>query len=126
MKINLKKHLYRLLGIEQNVKKTEPVNDELKQHELKIYQFNVGGESEWLCAHTVFEALKFYHSLNDLCIVDFENEDDIIEIPRNEWKNHNIVDFDEMDDDGNYKVIETFEECMKGRVSADIIASTAR
>ena len=91
----------------------------------KIYEIRIAGEKEWICADTAIEALKFYHGLTDIDFVDFENEDDIVELPQSEWSKKNILDIDHpTDDEGNYPIIETFEEYMKHAQFAEIIATT--
>jgi hypothetical protein len=91
---------------------------------MNIYEIKSQGEREWICAHTIFEALKFYHSLNDLEISDFDDEDDIIIIPEDKWGEFNVIDPDDLDENEEAKVIHTFAERMKDQTVPDIIAST--
>ncbi len=90
---------------------------------MNIYKFEVGVKTEWICACTIFEALIYYNSLNDLEIRDFSKDDDIIIIPETEWSEMNITNPDEKDKYGNLKVIETFAEYMKRQTAVDFIAS---
>lgn len=91
----------------------------------KIYQININGEKEWIAADTAIEALKFYHGLTDVDLTDFEDDDDIFELPKSEWPNHNILDTEvPRDDDGNYPIIETFEQYMTHAQFCEIIATT--
>lgn len=91
----------------------------------KIYEFQINGEKEWICADTIFEALKFYHSLTDIDLVEFDDEDDIIEVPKEKWSSMNILNIEESrDDDGNYPIIETFEQYMQHAQFTEIIATT--
>lgn len=90
-----------------------------------IYEIRISGEKEWICADTAIEALKFYRGLTDLDLVDFDDEDDIVEVPQSEWSKMNILDTEQpMGDNGNYPIIETFEEYMKHAQFTEIIATT--
>jgi hypothetical protein len=91
----------------------------------KIYEFQINGEKEWICADTLFEALKFYYSINDLKLTDYDNCDDIIEVPKEKWSSMNILNIEEpRDDNGHYPVIETFEQYMQHAQFTEIIATT--
>lgn len=92
---------------------------------LNIYEFRVGGEKECICAPTIIEAMLFYKGLNDLELYDFKYGDDIVLIPREEWKNHFIRDVENPDENGVYPIVATFEEIMKGQTRTDIISTTA-
>ena len=59
-------------------------------------------------------------------MVDFENEDDIVEVPKEDWSKKTIMDTESpMDDNGDYPIIETFEEYMKHAHETEIIATTS-
>lgn len=88
---------------------------------MNIYEFRVSEEKEWICANTIFGALKFYRGLTDYELDDFDpDNDDIVMIPPEKWNEYTITD----PDNGN-AVIETFEQYMQGKVDVDIIATTA-
>ena len=91
----------------------------------KIYEIRIAGEKDWVCADTAIEALKFYCGLTDMDLVDFENEDDIVEVTKENWSKQTIVDTESpMDDNGDYPIIETFEEYMNHAHETEIIATT--
>lgn len=91
----------------------------------KIYEFRISGEKEWICSDTLIEALKFYYGITEIDLLDFDDEDDIVELPQSEWSKMNILDTEQpMDDEGNYPIIETFEEYMKHAQFTEIIATT--
>ena len=91
----------------------------------KIYEIQINGEKEWVCADTAIEALKTYTSITDITLTDFENDDDIVEIPKEKWSEMNILNTEEINEDGGYGVEMTFAEYMeKEAISADIIATT--
>lgn len=91
---------------------------------MNIYEFKVSGETEWICANTIFEALQFYNTLNDMSIHDFSGLDDIKIVPEVKWAEMNIDCIDTVDDQGNQIKIQTFAEYMASAVKPDIIATT--
>ena len=90
----------------------------------KIYEIRIAGEKEWICADTAIEALKFYFGLTEMDLSDFEDEDDIVEIPKSEWDRKFIYDTDEQDKNGNYPISQTFAEFMKTATGCEMIATT--
>ena len=91
----------------------------------KIYEIRMAGEKEWICADTAIEALKFYQNLADIDLSDFEDNDDIVEVPKEKWSEMKIHDMESaILDIGEHPVIETFEEYMKHAEFAEIIATT--
>ena len=92
----------------------------------KIYEIQINGEREWVCADTVIEALRMYSSITDITLADFDNDDDIVEVQREKWSEMNIVDTDgEYNNETGYPVIMTFAEYMKkAAILANIIATT--
>jgi PHD/YefM family antitoxin component YafN of YafNO toxin-antitoxin module len=92
---------------------------------MNVYEIRTNGEKEWICASTLFECLKFYHGLNDLAITDFDDDDDVVLIPEEDWPLMNVIDTDETDETGEHPILHTFEQYMKTATSVDIIATTA-
>ena len=92
----------------------------------KINEIQINGEREWVCADTAIEALRMYSSITDITLADFDNDDDIVEVPKEKWSEMNIVDTDgEYNNETGYPVITTFAEYMeKEAISANIIATT--
>jgi len=91
----------------------------------KIYEFSVGGEKEWVCADTLIEALKYYYDLTAMSISEFENDDDIIEIPKEKWAEMKITDTEGIEDDETgFPILMTFAEYMETANRCDIIATT--
>lgn len=93
----------------------------------KIYEIRIGYEKYWVCADTAIEAIKAYLSITDTDMADFNNEDDIVEVPKEKWPEMNIIDTDAgMDDNGIYPVIMTFAEYMETEATeSEIIATTS-
>lgn len=77
---------------------------------FKIYRFDISAESEWVIARTAFEAIKLYCDVTGYTIGDFENEDDIFEVPESDWDTHKV-----MHDDGEPD--KTYREMMEGVVA---------
>ena len=73
---------------------------------MKIFEIQVNGEKEWVSGSTIFEALKTYCNFTEMSIQDFEDEDDMIEIPKEQWDDYYVID----DDD---KSRQSFTEFMK-------------
>ena len=92
----------------------------------KIYEIHINGEKEWICADTSLEALKFYCGLTDILLTEFEDDDDIIEVPKEKWSKMNIVDTEvEPLSDGSYPIVMSFDEYMRIEATkVDIIATT--
>lgn len=92
----------------------------------RIYEIRINGEKEWVCADTIIEALKTYKSITDIDLYDFDNDDDIVEVPKEKWSEMNILDTEApISDDLTYPVIMTFSEYMRTEAThSDIIAST--
>jgi hypothetical protein len=93
---------------------------------MKIFElrWNSQDEKEWIAANTNIEALKFYCSETSTDLHELEDEDEIVELPREKWAEMNVrnTDYDETDpDDWEEK---TFEEFMKDITRPDIIAGT--
>lgn len=92
---------------------------------MKIYELRwSSSEKEWISGRTIIEALKTYLSITGTDIIDFDNEDEIVEVPREEWSKMTVRnnEYDENDTD-DFKEM-TFEEWMKQNPVSDIIAGT--
>lgn len=85
---------------------------------MKIFTIKSAGETTWICADTNIQALKINQSFTDIGLIDYDNEDEISELPKEKWRDYNITD-------ENGKPLQTFEEYIKTAVSPDMIACTA-
>jgi hypothetical protein len=94
--------------------------------EMKIYElrWTSQNEKEWVSGRTVIEALKTYFAITDTSIIDLDCEDEIVEIPKEEWSKMTIrnTEYNEKDLDDFEEM--TFEEWMKQNPKSDIIAGT--
>lgn len=70
---------------------------------MNIYELQISGESEWIVANTVIEALKVYKETTGNGLDDFDNEDDIVEVPESEWDERKVHHPDEEDENQQYK-----------------------
>lgn len=81
-------------------------------------QHNGQGEREWVSGNTLIEALTNYLSITGMNIEEFDDEDDIIELPKDKWKEFTVSDPE------NELPEITFEQWMKENKKPDIIAGT--
>ncbi len=96
----------------------EEIDVDGKKIEMNIYEFQMNGEKDWICAKTIIEALKLYKILTSIEIDNFEDDDDIVLIPQTEWHEYHIVDSKGILDDI------TFEEYMQTAEKTHMIASS--
>lgn len=91
---------------------------------MKIYRIETSGNYDYVCAHTVIEALQTYSTMTDYNLIDFSPEDDVIEIPQNLWPTLYFKLEGEVDNAGNPKEI-TFAEFMRTAQEPELFATTA-
>lgn len=86
---------------------------------MKIFEirWTSQGEKEWVAADTNIEALKKYCQITSVDLDDFDDQDEIIELPKSEWGKYTVKDEDDQ------RVI-TFKQWMKENKHPDIIAGT--
>ena len=85
---------------------------------MKIYELQISGEKEWIAAETTIQAIIIYSKTTGNSLEDFEEEDEIIEIPESKWNNLTIKFPDED------RKETTFSEYMEDVVTPEYIAST--
>lgn len=98
------------------------------KNEFKIYEFHVDGETIWICAKTIFQAIKWYfdqpEDTKKFEEINFE-QDNITELPYREWDKFYIFDPNKKRPDGKPEIIESFYSYMlKPDLTVDCIAST--
>ena len=93
---------------------------------LKIFELKWSSqdEKEWIAAHTNIEAIKTYCSITSINLIDFEEDDEIIELPESEWDKMTIRNIDYDPQDGDDWMEKTFAEYMQNQTEPDIIAGT--
>lgn len=97
-----------------------------KMSELKIFELRWSSqdEKEWVCARTNIEALKIYFNITDTAMIDLDDEDEIIEVPKEKWPEMAIRNSEYNPKDPEDCGTKTFEEYMKTATVPDIIAGT--
>lgn len=94
--------------------------------ELKVFEirWTKQEEKEWIAARTNIEAIQTYLSITSMSIHEMDNDDEIVEIPREQWPNMIIANSDYDPEDPDCKQFQTFEEYMLTATTPDIIAGT--
>ncbi len=90
---------------------------------MKIFELRTNkGEREWISGNTIIEALKTYFSTTGMDINDLNDDDDIVEIPKEKWSEIIIIndEYDKTDPD-DFKEI-TLEQWIKENPTSEIIA----
>jgi hypothetical protein len=94
---------------------------------MKIFeiQWKSQDEKEWVAANTTIEALKVYCSITGMDLINFEDDDEIVEIPKEKWKEMTVFnwDYDPENPEDNWKE-KSFEQWMEEHSDPDIIAGT--
>lgn len=85
---------------------------------MRIFEFQINGEKEWVAANTIIEALQTHSSITGIDLAEYEDEDEIMEIPKDKWP-----DFKVTDAEGRFPA-KTFEQWMKENTKPDLIATT--
>lgn len=86
---------------------------------MKIFEikWTKQGEIEWVSADTNIEALKKYCSITQMDINDFDDCDEIVELPKSKWGKYTVKE-----EDSEEPI--TFKQWMKENKHPDIIAGT--
>lgn len=94
--------------------------------ELKVFElrWNQQGDREWIAARTNIDAIQTYLSITDMSIHELDNDDEIVEIPREKWSEYTVSNSDHDPSDPESKEKETFEDVMKRLTKPDIICGT--
>ena len=91
---------------------------------MKIFEIRFEKEQEkaWVYALTIIDAIKTYCSASGTDLVEFDKEDTVFEIPKEQWK-----DFTVYDDESDEIDKKTFEQWVleNKTYGSDIIAVTA-
>ena len=100
------------------------MNNELKIFELR---WNNHNEKEWVAAYTNIGALLFYSNVTSSNIWDFDNEDEIVEIPKEKWGTLYVINTEynpESQDEDKIWQRKPFSELMLGKTQPFILAGT--
>ena len=85
----------------------------MKIFEIKWTKYD---ETEWVAADTNIEALKTYCEMTSMDLDDFDDADEIVELPKSKWGKYTV----KTEDEGEM----TFKQWMKENSKPDIIAGT--
>lgn len=90
---------------------------------MKIFEirFTQAQEKAWIYALTPIDAIKTYCSVTDTGLIDFDEDDDILELPKEKWDDFKVTN-DEDEDSKTITFSEWFEE--NKDLGSDVIAVT--
>ena len=88
------------------------------------YQWTNEGEKEYIAANTVVEAIKTLLAVTDNSIYDLEDEDEIVEVPKEKWADMKIINMENNPSDPDDKEELTFAEWMLKNPKPDVICGT--
>lgn len=93
--------------------------------ELKIFQIIWhDGESDWIAAYTNMDALQVYCGETSTDITDWDEKDEIVEVPRSLWPEKVVINTEYDPDDPEDIKSQTFEDYMKKATKSGLIATT--
>jgi hypothetical protein len=88
-----------------------------KGESMNIYQIELNGEKEYVCANTAIEAIQTLLKTHDMLFEDLEHTYDIRQIPQENWGNFHIYEDD--------TPLMSFEEFMSEPKRPEVFCSTA-
>ena len=93
---------------------------------MRAFNFKINGEEEIVAAETYIEAMRYYCKTNgwDLLGSDFDNKDDIEEIPEHKWGEIEVTNTEYDDNDPEDLETVTLKMLMDGVVTPEIITSS--
>lgn len=90
---------------------------------MKLFEITVSetGEKEWVSGITIIHALKTYLSMTGVDVVDFDDKDNIVEVPKEKWTTMfvKLTDYDNPNNP-SYSFISLDEWMMVNRTSTII------
>ncbi len=87
---------------------------------MKIFEFQwtKQDEKEWVAASSIVAAIREYCSTTGSDWVDWDDNDDIVEVPEDKWGEYKLNDPDDFDS------VMTFAEWMKENPSGGMMCGT--
>lgn len=69
---------------------------------MKIFEiiFTKAEEKAWIYALTPIDAIKTYCSVSGTDLIDFDEDDDIVELPKYQWEQFTVTDEEDEDSKG--------------------------
>lgn len=89
------------------------------ENKLRIFEFKINGETEWVAAITVIHAILVHSSATNMDLWEYDQEDEIIELPKSKWKENVIKDADGEEED-----ISFYDWIKQAENKADFMATT--
>jgi len=97
-----------------------------KKEKLNIYELQFSDDHKlWIAAYTAIQALKFHEAETDVGLIELNDNDDIVILPKEKWDKYKITnpDYDSTNPDDNWKE-KTFKQAMENMNAPDWIAGT--
>ena len=85
---------------------------------IKVFEFQLDGEKEWVAAYTVIEAIKIHSETTSMELIDYSDYDDIVEVPQSQWNELRVYE-----DDDTFRTLSEWIKDSNG--DSGYIASTA-
>jgi hypothetical protein len=92
---------------------------------MKIFEIRFATENEkaWVYAQTNIDAIKTYCSVTSTGLYDFDEVDEVLELPKEKWSEFTVYDDESESEDSNKMTFEQWVEENKDSGS-DVIAVT--
>lgn len=90
---------------------------------LSIFDIEHDGETDTICAKTNINALQTLSILTDIDLVQFDEKDEVIEVPKDQWSIRRIR-FHEDGDDDKPEFFVSFEEYMATATGPEFMCSS--
>lgn len=88
----------------------------METNELRIFEFRSGKSAkEWIAAKTVIKALQLYEDITGIEIWDWQEDSDIVELPKEKWEKYTVINSDDK---------MTFKQWMELNTKPDFITAT--
>lgn len=88
---------------------------------MRLFELKYNGETEWIAATTNIHALKVWSALTDNGISELDNEDEIREIPVEDWPTLTIGNQEYDSEDPNDWETKTLAEYMATEVTEAVV-----
>lgn len=66
----------------------------MSENKLRVFEFRINGEKEWVAHFNMLNAVSWYYIEIDSSIHETKPSDDVVEIPESEWNAYKVVDED--------------------------------
>lgn len=90
---------------------------------LRIFDIKHDGETDTVCAKSNINALLTLYNMTDVDLIDYNETDEVVEVPKEEWSNRRIR-YNEDGDSDKPEFFVTFEEYMATANCSEFMCST--